>query len=65
MAKKYDLRTKEGKRAAEAEKNVAKCIYTFASNGVGTLDVDSAEEIDFDALNKTWGENKKKAFYYP
>ncbi len=23
MAKKYDLRTKEGKRAAEAEKNVA------------------------------------------
>ncbi len=58
-----DVSVELGEDPTEAEKNVAKCIYTFASNGVGTLDVDSAEEIDFEALNKTWGENKKKAFY--
>ncbi len=60
-----DVSVEVGKDAKEAEENILKCIYLFASNGVGTLDLNKVEveDIDFEALNKTWAENKKKAYY--
>ncbi len=57
-----DISVEKGEDPTQAEENIQKCIFWFATNGAAGLDKEEAlDEDNITELNKQAGENKKRA----